>query len=176
MKTTKHISRTGWITVLSLIFYALSISSIAAQDATTNQIINNARNRDRHPQGDRGYYGLYLKDQLMGLPQKKPRYESAADSLEKRNEFMRLCGIAFEAYEAKDALKTVVYGDSALRTGFDNQQIFFYMADSYEQLGDDERALQFYREVKNHGTPGGSEALTAFKKRMKARKKLARKK
>lgn len=71
---------------------------------------------DRHPGGDREYYGLWYKDHLLGRPEPKPRFESAEDSIQKRKEFIRLCAVAFEAYDQKDALKTVVYGDSALRT------------------------------------------------------------
>ena len=156
-------------------FMFLTAMSGLAQDANISQMRQDASAVDRHPGGDREYYGLWYKDHLLGRPEPKPRFESAEDSIQKRREFIRLCAVAFEAYEQKDALKTVVFGDSALRTGFDNQQIFFYMADSYETLGDDERALTFYKEAKSHGIPGGSAALSAFKKRAKARKKEAKK-
>lgn len=156
-------------------FMLLTAMSGLAQDANISQIRQDASAVDRHPGGDREYYGLWYKDHLLGRPEPKTRFESAEDSIQKRKEFIRLCAVAFEAYEQKDALKTVIYGDSALRTGFDNQQIFFYMADSYETLGDDERALTFYKEAKSHGIPGGSAALSAFKKRAKARKKEAKK-
>lgn len=129
----------------------LTAMSGLAQDANISQMRQDASAVDRHPGGDRDYYGLWYKDHLLGRPEPKPRFESAEDSIQKRKEFIRLCAVAFEAYDQKDVLKTVVYGDSALRTGFDNQQIFFYMADSYETLGDDERALSFYKEAKSHG-------------------------
>jgi len=160
-----------WMTVLCTI----CTLSLSAQDAYITDMTSNAKQVNRSPEGDRGYYGLWAKDRLLESPRYKPRYESPADSLRKRNEFVHLCGIAFEAYEAKDALKTVIYGDSALRTGFENQQIFFYMAVSLEKLGDDKRALHFYKEAAAHGYPGGKQALASFKKRAKARKKDAKK-
>lgn len=146
-----------------------------AQDAYISDMTSNARQVSRTPEGDRGYYGLWAKDRLLERPKSKPRYASPEDSIQKRKDFVHLCGIAFEAYEAKDVLRTVIYGDSALQTGFDNPQIYYYMADSFEILGDDERAGHYYREAKARGIPGGRETLAAFKKRAKARKKAASK-
>jgi len=142
-----------------------------AQDANITQITSDAQQKSRTPEGDRSHYGLRYRDMLMALPEVKPRYSSPEDSIRLRKEFVRLCAEAFSAYESGDALHTVVYGDSALRTGFDNLQIYACMANSYEELGDDARALQYFKQAKRVGMPGAKEALSAFKKRMKARKK-----
>ena len=154
---------------------AISLMAVAltgsAQDANISQIQSNAAIRSRTPDGDRSYYGLWAKDKLISPPQLKTRWESAEDSIRKRGEFVTLCGQAFLAYDDKDALNTVIYGDSALRTGFDNAQLLFYMGYSYEKLGDYKQAERSFRTAKSRGFLGGKEALSAFKQRMKERKK-----
>jgi hypothetical protein len=40
--------------------------------------------------------------------------QSTEDSLTRVSEFKRLCQLAYDAYEADDALHTIIYGDSAL--------------------------------------------------------------
>ena len=155
-----------------VLFAVLSLcGNVMAQDASISQMSSDARNVSRTPEGDRTYYGLWAKDRLLTSARYKPRYASPEDSIRKRQEFVELCGIAFEAYENKDALKTVIYGDSALLTGFDNVQIYLYMAVSYETLGDYKRAEHFYREAKAHGLTNGKEVLSSFRQRMKERKK-----
>ena len=143
----------------------------SAQDANIAQIKSNAAIRSRTPEGDRNYYGLWAKDKLMAPPKLKTKWESPEDSIRKRGEFVTLCGQAFLAYDDKDALNTVIYGDSALRTGFDNAQLLFYMGYSYEKLGDYKQAERSFRMAKSRGFLGGREALSAFKQRMKERKK-----
>lgn len=156
--------------IITVCLVCIFATSLSAQDANISQMTSEARNVSKTPEGDRSYYGLWAKDRLMDKTRYKRRYASPEDSIRKRNEFVELCGIAFKAYEEKDAMKTIVYGDSALQTGFDNAQIYFYMAVSFEKLGDLKQAGHYYKEAKAHGLPGGKEALAAFKKRMKERK------
>ena len=141
-----------------------------AQDTSLSQMISNAATRSRTPEGDRSYYGLWAKDKLISPPKLKTKWESAEDSIRKRGEFVTLCGKAFLAYDGKDALNTVIYGDSALRTGFDNGQLYFYMAYSYEELGDYKQAERNFKAAKSRGFTGAKMALAAFKQRMKERK------
>lgn len=145
---------------------------ISAQDIGLHQMITNATRQSRTPEGDRSYYGLWAKDKLLSAPYKvKTKWESPEDSIRKRGEFVTLCGKAFVAYDDKDALRTIVYGDSALRTGFDNAQLYFYMAFSYEQLGDYRQAEHSFKAARSRGFPNAKQALSAFKQRMKQRKK-----
>lgn len=151
---------------------AVAALDSSAQDIGLHQMITNATLRSRTPEGDRSYYGLWAKDKLLSAPYKvKTKWESAEDSIRKRGEFVTLCGKAFLAYDEKDALSTVIYGDSALRTGFDNAQLYFNMAFSYEQLGDYRQAERSFKAARSRGFPHASEALSAFKKRMKQRKR-----
>ena len=153
-----------------------SVMTGYAQDIGLSQMISNATMRSRTPEGDRTYYGLWAKDKLLELPQLKTKWESAEDSIRKRGEFVTLCGKAFLAYDERDALNTVIYGDSALRTGFDNAQLYFDMAYCYEQLGDYKQAEHSFKMAKKRGFAGGKMALAAFKQRMKERKKTEKNK
>jgi|GEM_PF-3071664 len=163
--------KTHLLIIAALLAALTTTLPLKAQDADIMQIASEARQKQRTPQGDRHHYGLRYRDLLMAPPPTTPRWESAEDSARQRQEFVRLCAEAFRHYDQRDALGTVVYGDSALRTGFDNLQIYAFMANSYEELGDDERALEYFKKARTHGVPGGKEALAAFKKRMKARRK-----
>ena len=86
-------------------FMLLTAMSGLAQDANISQIRQDASAVDRHPGGDREYYGLWYKDHLLGRPEPKPRFESAEDSIQKRKEFIRLCAVAFEASAFKKRAK-----------------------------------------------------------------------
>ena len=154
---------------ITLCLLALSATNAMAQDANFSQLHSNTSQQSRTPEGDRSYYGLWLKDKVISPPKYKPRWESAEDSIQKRREFIHLCGKAFIYYDEKDALNTVIYGDSALRTGFDNEQIYFYVALSYEQLGDYKQAERTFKQAHSRGIPNAGKALKAFRKRMKER-------
>lgn len=143
---------------------------VSAQDVNFSQMKSDAATRSRTPEGDRSHYGLWAKDKMMSPPKLKTRWESPEDSIRKRGEFVSLCGKAFLAYEDKDALNTVIYGDSALRTGFDNAQLYFYMAYSYEELGDYKQAERSFKAARSRDFPGAKMALKAFRQRMKERK------
>lgn len=144
---------------------------LMAQDSYTTNLANVARIVPKFPDGDRSHYGLWAKDHLLDRPKIKSRFESPEDSIRKCALFMRYCTQAFEYYKQKDALNTVIYGDSALRTGFDNSDLYFYMGFCYEALGDYDRARNFFRTAKTRGFPASKFAYSEFKKRMKERKK-----
>ena len=133
--------------LITLCLLILSATITWAQDANFSEIHSNTSQQSRTPEGDRHHYGLWAKDKLMSPPQFKSHWKSAADSIQKRREFVNLCGKAFGYYDEKDALNTVIYGDSALRTGFDNDQIYFYVALSYEQLGDYKQAERTFKQT-----------------------------
>lgn len=151
---------------------AFAVGNISAQDIGLHQMISNAAIQSRTPEGDRSYYGLWARDKVLYTPYKmKTKWESPEDSIRKRGEFVTLCSKAFLAYDDKDALATVVYGDSALRTGFDNAELYFYMAYSFETLGDYRQAERSFKAARSRGFPNARLALSAFKKRMKQREK-----
>ena len=100
--------------------------------------------------------------------------ETREDTLFRRNEFIRLCELAYDAYEAKNDSSTVAYGDSALHYGFHTPELVFFMAVSYERLGDYKNARQSYRHAIDVGYPQATLAYKQFKQRQKERKKSAR--
>ena len=157
-------------TIMTLLLMVAGNIVALAQDANFSELHSNTSQRSRTPEGDRGYYGLWAKDKLLTPPQYKSRWESAEDSIAKRKEFVNLCGKAFIYYDEKDALNTVIYGDSALRTGFDNDRIYFCVALSYEQLGDYKQAERTFKQARSRGIPNAGRALKAFRKRMKERR------
>ncbi|MBP3756367.1 MAG: tetratricopeptide repeat protein [Prevotella sp.] len=148
-----------------------------AQDGNIQQIQAGARTVSRTPEGDRSHYGLWAKDMMKNWDKvkAKPRFSSPADSLQKYREFTTYYSQAYYAYRTHNADSTILYGDSALMTGFDTPELLFYMADSYEQLGDYDHALIAYQQAKAKGHPAGGKALSEFKKRQKARRKAAKK-
>lgn len=157
-----------------LIAWLLMMAAEAvAQDSYYENLVTVARVLPKYPDGDRSHYGLWAKDRLMDRPIIKPKFESPEDSLRKVALFVHYCGKAFEYYSQKDAANTVLYGDSALRTGFDNRDLYLFMGYSYEALGDDARATDCFKTAKKRGFPSAKFAYSEFKKRKKARKKAA---
>ena len=136
---------------MSMMIAGFPVLLLNAQDGNISQIQAEARTVSRTPEGDRSHYGLWAKDLMKNSK-------------------------AYYAYRQHDAHQTVLYGDSALLTGFDTPELFFYLADSYEQLGDDDSALKAYQQAKAKGFPAGAKALSEFKKRQKARKKALKNK
>ena len=164
--------------LMSMMIAGFPVLLLNAQDGNISQIQAEARTVSRTPEGDRSHYGLWAKDLMKNWNKikAKPRFASTEDSLRKHNEFSVLYSKAYYAYRQHDAHQTVLYGDSALLTGFDTPELFFYLADSYEQLGDDDSALKAYQQAKAKGFPAGAKALSEFKKRQKARKKALKNK
>lgn len=145
-----------------------------AQDGNIAQIRAEQRNRSRESGGDREYYGLWYKDLLMGKRDKKkvkPRFASPEDSLRLHKEFISHYTDAYNAFHAHKADSTILFADSALATGFESPDLYFFMANSYERLGDYKLAEAAFATAKEKGFPAGSLALKEFKKRQKARRK-----
>lgn len=157
-----------------LIAWLLMMAAEAvAQDSYYENLVTVARVLPKYPDGDRSHYGLWAKDRLMDRPIIKPKFESPEDSLRKVALFVHYCGKAFEYFRQKDAQNTILYGDSALRTGFDNNQLYLYMGLSFESLGDDTHARYCFKTAKKRGFPYAKNAYAEYKKRAKARKKAA---
>ncbi len=101
-------------------------------------------------------------------------HETREDSIARQEEFKRLCQLAYDAFNASDAIKTIVFGDSALMTRYHTPELYIYMAISYEKLGNDKDAAWAYRKAIDSGYPGSTAIYKGFKKRMKERKAEAK--
>lgn len=95
---------------------------------------------------------------------------SAADSLWRKKEFMRLQDLATDAYAASDDQHAVLYGDSALKNGYHTADLYMMMAISYERLQDFKQAKRSYLKAISAGHLAGRGAYREFKKRQKVRK------
>lgn len=84
--------------------------------------------------------------------------------------FMRLCRLAYDAYDESDWRHTIIYGDSALQTHFHTPDLYFFMAISSEKIGFYEDAEWAYKKAAETGYVIGDKAYKAFKQRMKQRK------
>ncbi len=87
-----------------------------------------------------------------------------------RKEFLRLCNLAYDAFEQHNALRTVIYGDSALQTRYHTPDLYFFMAVSFEQLGSYEEADWAYRKALGAGYQNALTFYNDFKERQKQRK------
>ena len=100
--------------------------------------------------------------------------ETQADSIFRREEFKRLCQLAYEAYDSCDAVKTIQYGDSALQTRYHTPDLYYFMAVSLEKVTSYDEADWAYRKALGAGYPGALPIYNAFKDRQKARKAEAK--
>lgn len=96
--------------------------------------------------------------------------ESPADSIARRENFKRLCQLAYDAYEDGDAIKTIQYGDSALQTRYHTADLYYFMAVSFEKLGSYDEAEWSYRHALGAGYPDALNVYKGFKERQKVRK------
>ncbi len=96
--------------------------------------------------------------------------ETPADSLARIEAFKRLCRKAYDAYEAGDAMNTVLYGDSALQNKYHTPDLYFFMGVSFEKLGNYDDADWAYKKAVKTGYMAAPKAYLAFKDRMKQRK------
>ena len=96
--------------------------------------------------------------------------ESPADSIARRENFKRLCQLAYDAYEDGDAIKTIQYGDSALQTRYHTADLYYFMAVSFEKLGSYDEAEWNYRHALGAGYPDALNVYKGFKERQKVRK------
>lgn len=101
-------------------------------------------------------------------------HETAADSIARREDFKRLCRLAYDAYEGGDAVRTLQYGDSALQKRYHTPDLYFMMAVSFEQLGSYDEADWGYRKALASGYPGALSVYNDFKARQKQRKQEAK--
>ena len=159
--------------IVMIVGLMLMVAGSMAQDSYIQNLTTVARIVPKYPDGDRSHYGLWAKDRLLDRPVVKPKFESPEDSLRKMSQFIHYCSIAFDYYRQKDATNTVLYGDSALHTGFDNRELYLYMGLSYEALGDEKRANDSFKTAKKRGFPSAKFAYSEYKKRKKARKKAS---
>ena len=101
-------------------------------------------------------------------------HESPADSIARRNDFKRLCQLAYDAYEEGDAMKTITYGDSALQKRYHTADLYYFMAVSFEKLGSYDEADWAYRYALGSGYPGALNIYHDFKARQLQRKAEAK--
>ena len=97
-------------------------------------------------------------------------HESKADSIARRENFKRLCRLAYDAYEDGDAIKTIQYGDSALQMRYHTADLYFFMAVSFERLASYDEADWAYRKALGAGYPGALNVYNEFKIRQQQRK------
>ena len=96
--------------------------------------------------------------------------ETHEDSIARVRAFGRLCGQAYDAYEARDYYHTIVYGDSALAKRFHTPDLYYFMGVSFEALGDYQNAEWGFKMAMRSGYTKVPDAYPAFKARMKQRK------
>lgn len=125
-------------------------------------------------------YGLVVEPPVSGvgmfwsrtrdIDDVKVVHETAADSIRRRKDFMRLCREAYDAYDVGDAYHTVLYGDSALNCRYHTPDLYFFMAVSFEKLGAYEDADWAYKKAVKAGYVIAPKAYEAFKQRQLERK------
>jgi hypothetical protein len=103
-------------------------------------------------------------------------HETRQDTLRRLSDFRRFCEMAYDAFEAGDAGRTIVYGDSALRQCYHTPDLYFFMGTSFEQLEDYKNADWAYRKAVESGYAKVTGYYPAFKERMKQRKKELKRK
>ena len=96
--------------------------------------------------------------------------ETPEDSIIRRKEFMRLCQLAYDAFEAGDSIMTITYADSALQKRYHTADLYYFMAVSLEKLGNYKDADWAYRKALGAGYPGALTIYNDFKARQEARK------
>lgn len=102
--------------------------------------------------------------------------ESPEDSIARRNNFKRLCQQAYDAFEAGDDYRTILYGDSALQLRYHTAELYFFMAVSYERYSDYKNAEKHYKKSLKAGYVPAIKPYLAFKQHRKAAKAEKKKK
>lgn len=118
--------------------------------------------------------GGYYWSRVRNVDDVAITHETQADSIFRREEFKRLCQLAYEAYDSCDAVKTIQYGDSALQTRYHTPDLYYFMAVSLEKVASYDEADWAYRKALGAGYPGALPIYNAFKDRQKARKAEAK--
>lgn len=164
-QNTKKMKKTLFTTMLLMMTTAVIAQETHYHRGLRSQDTNYGLAVQAPPSG----VGMYWS-RVRNVDDVEVESETPADSIARRNEFKRLCEQACEAFRAKDYYHTLVYGDSALQKRYHTGELYYYMAVSYETLGDYEGAEMAYRLTAQSAYMEVPDAYPAFKQRMKQRK------
>ena len=158
--------------IFSILFLSITYET-AAQETHYHKGLRSQEENDKYggvaaePHFDGGgYYWTRVRN----VDDMAITHETAADSIARREEFKRLCQLAYDAYEGGDAVGTLQYGDSALHKRYHTPDLYFMMAVSFEQLGSYDEADWGYRKALASGYPGALNIYNDFKARQIQRK------
>ena len=162
--------------IFSILFLAIT-HEMAAQESHYHKVLRSQADNDKmgtvasDPNFNGG--GVYWS-RVRNVDDVAITHETAADSIARREDFKRLCRLAYDAYEGGDAVRTLQYGDSALQKRYHTPDLYFMMAVSFEQLGSYDEADWGYRKALASGYPGALSVYNDFKARQKQRKQEAK--
>ena len=91
---------------------------------------------------------------------------------ERRDEFERLCRLAYEAFDDGDYYMTAIYGDSALANKYFTPKLFYYMGVSLEKLECYKDAGSAFQKAIKAGYVHAAGAYAQFKQHMEQLKAL----
>jgi hypothetical protein len=98
--------------------------------------------------------------------------ESREDSIARHDEFLRLCRLAYDAYDDGDYYLTAMYGDSALSKKYHTPELFYYMGISLEKLECYKDADIAYKKAVQVGYMKAVAPYAKFQQRMNELKAL----
>jgi len=159
--------------ILILLLTALTMSAVA-QETHYHKGLRSQKEVDKYGTvaSDPNFHGgggIYWS-RVRNVDDVAITHESSEDSIVRRELFKRYCQQAYDAYEDGDALKTIIYGDSALQTRYHTPDLYFFMGVSFEQLGSYDEADWGYKHALGAGYPGALDVYKDFKERQKQRK------
>jgi tetratricopeptide (TPR) repeat protein len=167
------------------ILFTMTALVAAAQESHYHRAMHSQAENDKygtvgaapHFEGG-GVYWSRVRSQEDGLIVKDFRL----DSIARRTEFIRLCQIAYDAFDEGDYYRTAIAGDSALSKKYYTPELYYYMALSLEKLQCYKDADAAYKKALKVGYTKAIGPYNTFLKRMeelkaqdKIRKKEARK-
>lgn len=164
--------------ILSTLFLYVAIAAIA-QETHYHKGLRSQKENDKYggvasePHFDGG--GYYWS-RARNIDDMAITVETKEDSIFRVKEFKRFYQLAYDAYEAGDTVKTVLYGDSALQTRYHTADLYYFMAVSLEHLGNYSDADWAYRKALGAGYPAALNIYQDFKERQKQRKAEAKRK
>lgn len=143
----------------------------AAQETHYHKGLRPQEETDQYGGGaDMNPGGGYYWSRVRNVDDVRITKESAADSIARRNEFKRLCELAYDAYGVRDYYHTIMYGDSALAKIYHTPELYYFMAVSYDKLGDYKHAEWCFKRSLKAGYVPALEPYQQFKDRMKQMK------
>jgi hypothetical protein len=166
------------------ILFALNAAGLAAQESHYHRSMRTQQDNEAygtvgaapHFNGG-GVYWSRVRSAEMGLMLN----DFKADTLKRRNEFIRLCQTAYDAYEDGDYYRTAIFGDSALSKKYYTPELYYFMAVSLEKLQCYKDADFAFKKAINTGYHKAPFAYANFKQHLeelkaqdKIRKKEAR--